>query len=129
MSTTSSETSAGQVTPQVPALLRIVLSVFAVSCLIGFYYGNAHSENFRLAYKVFTPPLWNVYLTCSLASLVGIFALWYGRRWGFYLLAFLAVVTLIIEVYAMGFSVATLRIPIAITLIWITAQPAWKSFR
>jgi hypothetical protein len=55
--------------------------------------------------------------------------LWNGRRWGFWLIAFLAAATLIIEVYAMGFTLATLRIPVAVTLIWITAQPAWNSFR
>jgi hypothetical protein len=126
---TATETSNDHATPHVPIMLRIVLLVIGVVTAAGFLYGNAHTEDFRLAHPRFEPPLWNLYLTFALLSLVGLFGLWYGRRWGFWMLVILAAPTMAIEIFAMGFQFATLRIPIVVAVIWFAAQPAWKSFR
>lgn len=126
---TAPNTSAADSTVHVPVLLRLVLAVLALTSVAYFVYGNAHAEDFRRQYPAFEPPLWNLYLTFALVSLVGISAMWYARQWGFWLLVIVAVGTMSIELFAMGFQLATLRIPIMLGLVWFVAQPAWKNFR
>ena len=70
---TAAETHTEHTAPHIPALLRVVLAVFGASSLVGFYYSNARSEEFRLAYPAFDPMLWNLYLMLTLVSLVGVF--------------------------------------------------------
>jgi hypothetical protein len=107
----------------------MLLLLLAAACLAGFWYGNNHTEAFRIRYPLFSPRLWNLYLTCSLASVVALVAMWNWRRWGVYLLAVAGIGTLFLEFYAMGFAWQTLRIPLALTAVWFVVQPRWGRFQ
>ena len=118
MSTTAQDASAHSEPTPVPLLLRIVLAVLGAGSLAWFFYGNSHTEEFRLSYPRFEPWLWNLYLTALLASLVGVFAVWSRRHWGLWLLAAVAAIMVVIEIYAVGITLRTAIIPAAIAIVW-----------
>lgn len=115
--------------PVAPLLVRIVLAVLAMNCLAWFFYANSNTDSYRLAYPRFQPWLWNMYLTTYLASLVGIFAVWSLRAWGFWLLVFLTVTMIAIEIFAMGFTTRILLAPAGLAALWFALQPHWKLLR
>ena len=116
--TTAHETTNNSQPYPIPLLLRIILACLGAGSLAWFFYGNAHTEEFRLTYPRFEPWLWNLYLTALLASLVGVFAVWSRRHWGLWLLGIVAAIMVVIEIYAMGVTLRTAIIPAAIALVW-----------
>lgn len=110
-------------------VLRLILVGLSIACLVSFWSANAHTDDFRLHYPLFTPWLWNLYLTFTLATVVALIAIWNWRKWGLWLLTSMAVATLFTEFYAMGFTLASLRIPTALALVWFTAQRVWNRFQ
>jgi hypothetical protein len=118
MSTATQNASVNSTPAPVPLLLRIVLAVLGAGSLFWFFYGNSHTEEFRLTYPKFEPWLWNLYLTALLASLVGVFAVWSRRHWGLWLLVVVAAIMIVIEIYAVGITLRTAIIPAAIALVW-----------
>jgi hypothetical protein len=101
-----------------PFVLRLILALLGAGSLAWFFYGNSHTEEFRLSYPKFEPWLWNLYLTALLASLAGVFAVWSRRHWGLWLLVAVAAIMVAIEIYAVGITLRTAIIPAAIALVW-----------
>jgi hypothetical protein len=118
MSTTAQDTSVNAEPTPIPLLLRVVLAFLGAGSLAWFFYGNSHTEEFRINYPRFEPWLWNLYLTALLASLVGVFAVWSRRHWGLWLLVGVAALMVLIEIYAVGVTLRTAIIPAAIALVW-----------
>jgi hypothetical protein len=101
----------------------------AIACATAFYYGNRHSEEFRLEFPRFEPWLWNLYLTCAVAGLAGILGLWWCRRWGFWTLLVAGVLASAIGLYAMHFTLIGAAVALALVATWIGVQPDWRLFR
>lgn len=129
MATVTDEGDSGGSTEPIPLLLRVVLASLGAAALALFFYGNAHSEEYYLEHRTLEPWLWNLYLTCPLISLVGVFALWSQRQWGLWVLSLAAAVMVAIEVYALAFSWRTFMMPAYLALVWFAAQPVWKTFK
>ena len=110
-------------TSALPAVfLRVLLLALSVACLVGFWQANAHTDDYRLQYPLFTPRLWNLYLTFSLVSVVAMVGIWNWRMWGVWLLVGMAVAIVFTEFFTMGFSIATLRVPVALAVVWFAVQ-------
>jgi hypothetical protein len=114
--------------PQGTLTLRLALIVISIASLVGFWTANSRTDEYRLHYPLFTPALWNLYLTFSLASFVACIAMWNWRIWGLWLFTAMAVATLFTEFYAMGFTLGSFRIPVALATVWYLVQRVWSRF-
>jgi hypothetical protein len=109
--------------------LRLALVALGAACIAGFHYGNSRAEEFRLNFPSFQPWLWNLYLTCFLAGLVGVIAMWWSRRWGFWTLVWAGVLASAIGGYAMGFTMIGAAIIVVLVAAWLAVQPDWEKMR
>jgi hypothetical protein len=107
--------------------LRVLLLVVGASCAMAFFYANAHTEEFRLQYPRFRPWLWNLYLTCPVAGVVGALAMWWHRRWGFWTVMVAGVLATLIGLYAMGPTLVSAMAVLALIAVWMAVQPDWDS--
>ncbi len=126
---TAIQVEANPAAPFGTVCLRLVLVSVGVACLTGFWYANSHTDDYRLHYPLFTPWLWNLYLTFELASVVALIAMWNWRKWGLWLLASMAIAMLFTEFYTMGFSLTSLRIPLVLAIVWFAAHRVWNRFQ
>ena len=90
---TATQTESAPAAPMGTVALRLVLVGLSIACLTSFWNANSHTDDYRLHYPLFTPWLWNLYLTFALASVVALFAMWNWRKWGIWLLTSVAVAT------------------------------------
>lgn len=105
---------------------RVLLVALAIGCLLSFWSLNHHTDDYRLRYPLFVPWLWNLYLTFYLAGVFASFTVWNWRKWGVWLLIAMGVAMLFTEIYAMGFTFHSLRIPVVLAGVWFGLQPVWR---
>jgi hypothetical protein len=113
--------------------LRLVIIGVAAACVVEFWYANSHTDEYRLQSPLFTPRLWNLYLTYKLASVVALIGMWNWHKWGLVLLTALGVLSLFTEFYSAEsysavFLLNALRIPLMLAAIWFLAQRVWSRF-
>ena len=70
--------------------------------------------------------LWSLYLSCPVASLVAFGALWFRRKWGFWLAVVLAAIVFGIELYSCGPAPHIFRVPVATLLLIAAVRPVWS---
>jgi len=115
--------------PRRPLGLSVLLVLLVVASAFGFYKVFTQRTEFFAEYPRLTPALWRCYLAIPALNLVSIAGLWSLRRWGYWLTCLILVLSLSIELYAMGLAPHVIRIPIVFGLIsWFVIR-SWKSFR
>lgn len=108
--------------------LKVVLVILALANVFGFIYGATHRQEFFSAFPRFTPLLWAVYLLCPPAALISFAAMWFWRKWGFWLACALGLIVFAIEAYALGIGWHLARIVLSIGLLAFFARQAWNRF-
>ncbi|MCG3157138.1 MAG: hypothetical protein DKINENOH_03769 [bacterium] len=111
--------------PKRPPALTAILLLLAILNLFGLYLGLSRRGDFFTQYPKFTPALWQIYATSPLISLAAVIALWFWRKWGFWLVCVSAAVVMAIEFYTAGWSAHILRVPVALALLALFLRPVW----
>jgi len=108
--------------------LKVVLVILALANVFGFIYGATHRQEFFSAFPRFTPLLWTVYLLCPPAAILSFAAMWFRRKWGFWLACALGLIVFAIETYALGSGWHLARIVLSIGLLAFFTRKAWNGF-
>jgi hypothetical protein len=113
-----------------PLGLAVVLVLLAVTNTFGGIFGLTHRADFFAQFPRLTPSLWNLYLLCPLIGVTAMVAMWFWRKWGFWLACIGAVVVFAIELYVMGPGVWKIfRVPFSLALIIFFIRPVWNQFK
>jgi hypothetical protein len=112
-----------------PIGLAVMLILLALANTFGGIFGLTHRAEIFSEFPRFTPALWNVYILCPLVGITAMAAMWYWRKWGFWLACVGAAIVFGIELYAMGLGLHLSRIVLAMGLIIFFMRPVWRQFR
>lgn len=108
-----------------PVPFVVVLSLLAAANLFGLWLGLTRRADFVARYPRLDS-IWPLYAACPAGSLVALAALWFGKRWGFWLAMVCAIAVLGIELFAYGLAPHLLRVPIAVALLIAAVRPPWR---
>jgi MFS superfamily sulfate permease-like transporter len=113
-----------------PLGLAVIIVLLAVANTFGGIYGLTHRADFFSQFPRLTMSLWNIYQLCPLIGVTAMVAMWFWRRWGFWLACIGAAVVFAIELYVMGPAVWKIfRVPFSLALITFFIRPVWNQFK
>ncbi len=113
-----------------PLGLTVIIVLLALANTFGGIYGLTHRLDFFSQFPRLTSPLWNVYLLCPFIGITAMIAMWFWRRWGFWLACLGAAVVFAIELYVMGPAVGKIyRVPLSLALLIFFIRPVWNQFK
>lgn len=123
-------TSAASSAARRPLGLAVIIILLALANTFGGFYGLTHRADFFSQFPRLTPSLWNIYLLCPLVGVTAMVAMWFWRKWGFWLACIGAAVVFAIELYVMGPAVWKIfRVPFSVALIIFFIRPVWNQFK
>lgn len=107
---------------------KAFLAILLVGNLFGLWLGIWHKPELLLRSPKLEP-IWAIYFACPLLSIIAIFAMWRWRKWGLWCAILVGLVVFGIESYSNPFALHTFRVPLAMTLLLLSARAHWKRFK
>jgi hypothetical protein len=98
---------------------------FLMLMVCGMVFAIVNLDEITAGYPRFTAKVRALYLTLPVFNLIGLLATFFGRRWGYWLLVWMAIPILAIEAYAFGLELHLLRVPVSVAILTFLAHRAW----
>jgi hypothetical protein len=112
-----------------PLGLSIILIVLMILNTLGAATVALKWNDFLAQFPRLTPPALAALAACAGAGVVACLAIWLWKKWGLVLVSVLVVAVLVMEIYFLGPTLKTLRIPLSYGLLMAFAWPVRRRFK
>ncbi len=125
----TASTSTNSSNPGRPLGLAIILALLMILNAFGAATVVLRWQDFLAQFPRLTPPALAALAGCAGAGILACAAIWQWKKWGIALISILVIVVLVLEIYFLGPTFKTLRIPLSYGLLMIFIWPVRQRFK